>query len=282
MTCVITGATGFIGRAAVLELVHQGHEITALVRNPVSALKEILSGQDAIIHLAGEPIAARRWNLATRQRIRDSRVLGTRELVQALALISPELRPKVLVSASAIGVYGDRGDEMLRESSSAGNDFLAEVTSEWEREAMGAESLGVRVVLLRTGVVLGRGGGVLAKMQPVVLGSGQQWMSWIHLEDEVRFISFALSNQITGPFNLVSPEPVRNKDFTRLFAKAKGVPAVLFPALRVPVFVLKGALGQMSQLLLGSARVLPEKALQAGFTFKYPDLESALAQIFVS
>ncbi len=301
MKCVITGATGFIGQAAILELVREGHQLTALVRNPESAsakdlpckahlwipgktpineLSEMLKGVDAIIHLAGEPIAARRWSKPVKKRILDSRVVGTRQIVEALALLSPETRPKTMLCASAIGLYGDRGDEVLTELSASGDGFLADVTAQWEAQTLEAERLGVRVVLLRTGVVLGQGGGALEKMQPVVLGSGHQWMSWIHLEDEVRFFSYALTNEIRGAFNLVSPEPVTNKDFTKAYARAIGVPSMLFPILKTPASILRVALGEMSQLLLASQKVMPERTLGCGFTFLYPTLDSALAEIY--
>jgi uncharacterized protein (TIGR01777 family) len=280
MKIAFTGATGFIGRAAVARLEAGGHSVIRLSRrDDVPALSRALAGADAVVNLAGEPVAEGRWTPAKKAAIRDSRVLGTRKLVQALALLSPEARPHALVSGSAIGYYGDRGDETLDESSAPGEDFLAGVCREWEAEAEAASKLGVRVVVLRTGVVLGRGGGALQKMKPVVLGSGRQWISWIHLDDIARFIEQALgSDTYSGPYNLTAPEPARNREFTRVLARVQG----WLWAPTVPALAIRLALGELSSALLGSCRAVPRKALTAGFVFAYSELEAALTEATAS
>jgi uncharacterized protein (TIGR01777 family) len=225
---------------------------------------------------------AQRWTTGARERILNSRIEGTRSLVAALR----HQPPAVLVSASAIGYYGSRGDEILTESSPAGSDFLAQVALGWEREARAAETSGVRVVTPRIGVVLGRGGGALAKMATPFrlgvggrLGSGRQWMSWIALDDLVALVEFALMDvPLSGPVNAVAPNPVTNADFTRELAAALHRPAI-FP---VPEFALKLLLGEMSQMLLGSQRVVPEAALRAGFRFRFTEAGETLRQIFAS
>jgi uncharacterized protein (TIGR01777 family) len=298
MKIVVTGATGFIGKAAVIHLARSGHEITAIVRrngavadlpckgmvwdsskDEPANLTSALNGSDAVIHLAGEPVANSRWNERVKESIRSSRVDGTRKIVEAFALLPADVRPTVLLSGSAIGIYGDRGDETLNETSSVGQGFLASVTEDWEREAMRAETLGVRVVLLRTGIVLGRNGGALRKMRPVILGDGAQWMSWIHLEDEVRFLEFAATHsEVVGACNLTAPNPVRNHEFTRKLAKVRGVPIVI----KVPRFALKAALGELSGVLFESCKALPERAVAQGFRFSYPTLDEALGDIYPS
>jgi uncharacterized protein (TIGR01777 family) len=300
MKVVLTGATGFIGREAVFSLARQGHQVIALVRNPARAidlpcisvawpkgkdagaqLAETLSGADVVLNLAGESVAEGRWTEQRKKLIYDSRILNTRLIVEALERLPKESRPKVLVSASAIGFYGNRGDATLTEDNEAGSGFLAQVTLDWEQEALKAETLGVRVVLPRIGVVLGRGGGALAKFQPVILGSGRQWMSWIHLEDVVRFLEFVASREeLRGAFNLTAPSPARNSEFTREFAQARGIPKGIPGLLKAPAFILRAVLGEMAEMLLGGQRVLPAKALAAGFTFSYPTLPLALRQVY--
>jgi uncharacterized protein (TIGR01777 family) len=272
----ITGASGFIGRKLTQVLASGGHRARRLARRPSV---EELTGCQAVVHLAGEPIA-QRWTPAAKARIRDSRIEGTRHLVQTLEKVSA--RPGVLVCSSAIGIYGDRRDEILTESSTLASGFLAEVCRAWEAEAVRAESLGMRVVRIRTGVVLGRGGGALAKMLPPFrafvggkLGSGQQWMSWIHLDDLAGLIRFALDQPIHGPLNGVAPNPVRNEEFTRELARALHRPAIL-PA---PSFAVKTLFGEMSEVVLGSQRVLPKAAGNAGYRFQYPQLAGALREI---
>ena len=245
-------------------------------------LAEILGSCDGLVHLGGEPVA-QRWTPAAKKRIHDSRVEGTRRLVDALARLSR--RPRVLVCASAVGYYGSRGDETLTELSPPGSDFLARVVMDWEDAAQSAEQLGIRVVRLRFGMVLGAGG-ALAKLLPLFrwglggrLGSGQQWMAWIHLQDAVNLILFALDfSAIRGPINATAPHPVTNDEFTGRLAIALHRPAIL----PVPRFALRIALGEMSEMLLASQRVLPSVAKSAGFPFQYPDLHAALENLLNS
>jgi uncharacterized protein (TIGR01777 family) len=289
MEIAISGATGFIGRRLSAALSGAGHSLRLLSRraappldwDPAAAEPRAgaLAGCDAVIHLAGEPIA-QRWTPEVKRRIEDSRLHGTRHLVQALS-IQP-VRPRVLVCASAVGVYGDRRDEVLTESSPPGDDYLAGVCRQWEQQADLAEALGLRVVKLRIGVVLGRGGGALDKMLPPFryfaggkLGSGRQWMSWIHLDDLVAMIGWSLASAVNGPVNAVAPNPVRNVEFTRALAGALRRPAVF----TVPGFAVRLLYGEMSQVVLGSQRVLPKTATDAGFRFQYAELARALEAI---
>jgi|SRR5579871_1172673 len=295
MKVVLTGATGFIGSKLVARLLDAGHEITALGRKKSANLPasvrftswesssepspESLEGAHAIVNLAGEPVA-QRWNAEVKRRIRASRVEGTRNLVQALAKLSA--RPSILINASAIGYYGHRNDEMLTESSAPGADFLASVTRDWELAAEKAGRFGTRVAKLRIGIVLGRQG-ALAQMLPVFragiggrLGSGRQWMSWIHIDDLVSLILFALDNPETrGALNGTAPNPVRNAEFSLILGEVLHRPAI-FPT---PAILIKAMFGEMSTVILASQRVLPEAALAAGFHFKYPELKPALAEI---
>ncbi|HXR09359.1 MAG TPA: TIGR01777 family oxidoreductase, partial [Candidatus Acidoferrales bacterium] len=240
---------------------------------------ESLNTMDAVIHLAGEPVA-QRWNGEVKRRILDSRVLGTRRLVDAIARVRHT--PKVLVCASAIGYYGDRGDEVLTESSTPGSGFLADVCRGWESEADRAAQFGLRVVKLRIGFVLGKGGGALARMIPALrafvggrLGSGKQWMPWIHVHDVAEMFVHAVENDISGVWNATSPTPVTNADFTRGMGNALHRPAV-FP---VPPFALKLAFGELGQHMLDSSRVIPDAALKAGFPFRFPELAPALRDL---
>jgi len=294
MNITITGGTGFIGQALVRRLAAENHSLHLLGRRRKSGLdpavrfstwdaergapaEESLAGADALVHLAGEPIA-QRWTPEAKQRIRSSRVEGTRRLIEALAGLSH--RPAVLVCSSAIGIYGSRGDEVLTESSPPGRGFLAEVCVEWERTARLAETLGLRVVNLRTGIVLGRDGGALARMLPAFrmgaggrLGSGRQWMSWIHLDDLAELFRFAIVEPaLRGPVNATAPKPVTNAEFTQALAAALRRPA-FFP---MPAFGLKALFGEMAGVLLDSQRVLPRAAQAAGFRFRYPELGPAL------
>jgi uncharacterized protein (TIGR01777 family) len=243
---------------------------------------ESLAGADAVINLAGEPIA-QRWNDDVKQRIRETRVTGTRNLVQALGAC--EGRPGLLICGSAIGYYGSRGDEVLTESSAPGSGFMADVCTAWEKEADAAAGLGMRVVKLRTGVVLGTQGGALAKMLPPFksgmggkLGHGDQWMSWIHLDDLVGIIEHALNNPLSGPVNGTSPKPVTNADFTKAMSNALGRPAVF----AMPAFMVKTMFGEMSEVMLGSQRVLPKAAEDAGYKFRFPDLNPTLQNLLAS
>jgi hypothetical protein len=279
MNIAISGASGFIGRHLVKSLALAGHSLRALSRHaPAESLRE----SDVIIHLAGEPVA-QRWTAAAKQRIRDSRVVGTHNLVETLATLPR--RPEALICASAIGYYGSRGDEILTESSAPGSGFLPEVCVAWEREAQAAEAFGIRVVRVRIGVVLAAGGGALPRMLPPFrmgvggrLGSGRQWMSWIHLEDLAALFQLAVESQVRGPLNAAAPHAVTNSDFTRELAHALRRPAV-FP---VPEFALRLLFGEMADVLLASQRVVPAAAEAAGFRFRFPQLASALAGLLLT
>jgi uncharacterized protein len=294
---VVTGASGFLGTRLVQKLLEAGHAVHVLGRRRSPSLPpsvrfsewrstdveppaEGLAAADAVVLLAGEPVA-QRWTVEARRRIRDSRVNGTRNLVNALA--KQVHRPSVLVSASAIGYYGPRGDEILSEASPPGSDFLAQISVEWEQAAQLAEALGIRVVQLRIGMVLGNGG-ALARMLPPFrwglggrMGSGKQWMSWIHVDDMINLILFAVTNAaVRGPVNATAPSPVTNAEFTRLLGAALHKP-VIFPS--VPGFVLWLALGEMATLVLTGQRVIPIAAQTAGFEFRHPGLSQALADL---
>jgi uncharacterized protein (TIGR01777 family) len=241
--------------------------------------RESLENADAVVHLAGEPVA-QRWTPEVKRRIRESRVEGTRRMVEALS--SLPRRPGVLVSASAVGYYGSREDELLDESSPPGAGFLPEVCAGWEKEAQAATGLGVRVATIRIGVVLDSRGGALARLLlPFRLGvggrlsSGQQWMSWIHLADLAEQFRFVLDNPVAGVWNGVAPVPVTNREFTKELAHALHRPA-LFP---MPGLALKAMFGEMSEVLLGSQRVAPRAAQAAGFRFRFPQLGPALADL---
>ncbi len=283
MNVAITGASGMIGKRLRQRVVEAGQMALPISRAAGdSALAEILASADAIVHLAGEPVA-QRWNDAAKKRIHDSRVEGTRHLVNAMSAQSH--RPRVLVCASAVGYYGSRGDQILTEASTPGTDFLARVVVEWEEAAQLAESLDMRVVRLRFGMVLGHGG-ALAKMLPPFrfgvggkLGSGHQWMAWIHLEDAVNLILFALNYAaVRGAVNATAPHPVTNEEFTGRLALELHRPAIL----PVPGFALKLAFGEMSDMVLASQRVLPTVAKSAGFRFQYPDLHTALDNLLAT
>lgn len=294
MKTLLTGATGLIGRALVGRL----EKAVVLSRAPEQARRKLpvveahawapesgpppasaFQGVEVVINLAGEPVAEGRWTHERKRQIRDSRVLGTRNLVAGLAGLTS--RPRVLVSASAVGYYGDRGDEELNETSSPGHGFLADVCAEWEREALAAERIGIRVVCVRTGIVLSHRGGALPKMLTPFrmgaggkLGNGRQWMPWIHLDDEVGILLHAMNDaRLHGAINAVGPRPVTNAEFTRALGHAMHRPSFL----RVPKLSLRLALGEMSELLTASQRVLPTEAERTGYTFKHPELAGALA-----
>ncbi|MDP9114587.1 MAG: TIGR01777 family oxidoreductase [Acidobacteriota bacterium] len=280
MKVAITGGSGFIGRAIAERLRASGHVVTAVsLRTPPRS--ELFEGCGAVVHLAGEPVA-QRWTAAAKERIMNSRVQGTQSLVAALR----KQPPAVLISASAIGYYGSRGDEILTEESSPGAGFLAQVAMAWEQEAVTAEEFGVRVVTPRIGVVLGRGGGALAKMAlPFRFGvggrlaDGKQWTSWIHLDDLAALVEFSIANAaLRDAVNAVAPSPVTNATFTRELAAALHRPAV-FP---VPAAALKFLMGEMSQIVLASQRVIPEAASRAGFQFRFKEVDEALRQIFTA
>lgn len=288
MNIAITGASGFIGRNLAARLRAEGHSIRAIsLRSGGSAFYALapdsFAGCGAVVHLAGEPVA-QRWTASAKKKIFDSRVVGTQAIVRTLAGLV--LKPSVLVSASGVGYYGSRGDEILSEDAPPGADFVGELAAAWEGEAFEAEKLGIRVVCPRIGVVLGRDGGALQKMLPPFklgiggrIGSGAQWMSWIHIDDLVNLIAFALSNRtLSGPLNAVAPNPVTNAEFTRELARALHRPAIL----PVPEYALKLMFGEMASMLLGGQRVIPQAALAAGFQFRYSELGSALAALLGS
>jgi uncharacterized protein len=287
MKILVTGSTGLVGTALVKALASDGHTVQPLRVRADSMWRGIPEtgelggagvGPDAVVNLAGASIAGGRWTDKRKHLLRTSRIATTRALVKALAKMNA--RPRVLVSASAIGIYGDRGDEALTEESKPGTNFLAGLAREWEAEALKAEALGIRVVLARFGVILARHGGALAKMLLPFklgaggrLGSGKQWMSWITLEDVVGVIRFAIENNaVRGALNVVAPQPAQNSDFTKALAKALHRPA-LFPA---PSFALRLALGEMADaLLLSSQRVTPQVLEKLNYRFFYPELSSA-------
>jgi uncharacterized protein (TIGR01777 family) len=285
----ITGASGLIGTALVGHLKSEGHTVQRLVRRAVVAQDEIqwdpksgfvdleaLGGVDAVIHLAGVGVGDKRWSKKYRSEILNSRLLGTTAIANAVS----EVKPQVFISASAIGWYGESGNRAVVESDRVGDDFLAAVCREWESAADLAT--GVRTVKIRTGLVLDPTGGALGKMLPLFrlglggkLGNGKQWWSWITLHDLIRAITFLLENPVSGPVNLTSPNPVTNQEFTSALARAMHRPA-LFPA---PAFALKLALGGFSSEILGSKKVTPQILTEAGFTWDYPHITTALAAL---
>ena len=285
----ITGASGLIGTALVGHLKSEGHTVQRFVRRPVVAPDEIqwdpktgyvdieaLRGVDAIIHLAGVGVGDKRWSKKYKAEILNSRLLGTTAIANAVN----QVKPQVFISASAIGWYGESGNRAVIESDRAGDDFLAAVCREWEGAADLAS--GTRVVKIRTGLVLDPTGGALGKMLPLFrlglggkLGNGKQWWSWITLHDQIRAITFLLENNISGPVNLTSPNPVTNQEFTSALARAMHRPA-LFPA---PAIALKIALGGFSSEILGSKKVIPHALTEAGFNWDYPHITSALTAL---
>lgn len=291
----ITGATGFIGSALTKAALSRGHEVVAFSRNRNLSLPGVSSvrsihldqdpvldpgGLDALVHLAGESVIGY-WTGAKKKRIRDSRVDLTRRIVAAMAA-SPD-RPKIFVCASGTGAYGDGGDAVLTESSPRGAGFLAGVCKEWEESALRAGNYGLRVVLLRTGMVLGEGGGSWPLLKKIFrlglgsrLGDGRQYVPWIHLDDEVGIILHALEEKsYQGPVNLTAPNPVTNAEMTRLFAKQFKRPTFIPP----PAFALKLIMGDLSTIVLDSQRVIPKVAQDNGYHFKHPTLEEALVSL---
>jgi uncharacterized protein (TIGR01777 family) len=305
MKVFVTGGTGLVGGRLVRALKDRGDEVSVLSRRAgvareqfpgctiiegdpmqAGAWQDALAGCDGVVHLAGENIFARRWSDDFKKLIRDSRVLGTQSVVAALAR-QPKTaagNPKVLVNASAVGYYGPRGDEIITEGGDAGSDFLAKACVEWEQAAKSAESHGVRVAIVRIGVVLDQQGGALAKMlTPFKLGvggkvgSGQQWMAWVHIDDLAGLFLLALDNTaVNGPLNGTAPKPVTNYDFTKALGAALGRPTIL----PTPAFGLRLMLGEVADVITTGQRVVPQKALDLGYQFKFPDIDRALKDIF--
>ncbi|MCG9127891.1 TIGR01777 family oxidoreductase [Candidatus Poribacteria bacterium] len=296
---LVTGATGFIGNRVCNALKEKDYIVDVVSRTPEKASNklgfvdgihawqpeteqlptEATSGINAVIHLAGETIAGR-WNANKKRRIRESRILSTRNLVSSF---TPETKPDVLINASAIGLYGDSGDESFTEESPVGKDYLAEVCHEWETEAVKAREYGTRVVLIRIGLVLGLGGGLLDQVLPPFkmgvggkLGSGNQWMSWIHVDDVIGIVMHALENEeIQGALNATAPKPVRNIEFTKTLGSVLRKPTI-FP---VPIFGLKIMMGEFADFVVLSQNVLPEKTEASGYQFRFETLESALKDL---
>jgi uncharacterized protein (TIGR01777 family) len=284
---LLAGGTGFIGGPLREALQAAGHEVTIVSRDPGHApapavgwadVGAAMAGVEGVVNLAGEPVAGGRWTEERKRKIGESRILATRALVEAAAAVQPA--PSVLVNASAVGWYGPRGDEILDETAAAGSGFLADVCRAWEEEAMGAEAVGTRVVRLRLGVVLARGGGALARMLPPFrafvggpLGNGRQWMSWIHRDDVLGLVVDMLKREeYRGAVNATAPHPATNADFSLALGRVLARPA----ALRVPAAVLRFALGEMAEMLLTGQRAVPAAADRIGYRWRYPDLVAAL------
>jgi uncharacterized protein len=301
---VVTGATGFVGRPLCAELVGAGHQVTTLTRDAGRARgllgpqvdhsdwgntnddgwKKVVARADAVIHLAGESVAGHPWTPEYKARIRSSRVETTRALVDAL--LAAERRPRVLVNASAVGYYGDCGDEVVTEAHVPGSDFLADVCVEWEAAAMRAREAGARVALMRIGIVLGPGGALEKMLRPLPLpinlwklglggplGSGRQWLPWIHLDDVVGLFRWAATEaEVAGPCNATAPNPVTSRDFARTLGKIYGRPALL----PVPALALRAMLGEFAASVLGGQRAIPAAAQQLGYRFRFTEIEPAL------
>lgn len=294
MKILISGASGLIGTNLIPTLKAKGHEVYKLVRKTPKAVGETqwdaaqgiaeselpkIENFDAMIHLAGDNVGEGSWTEEKKRRIRESRTIGTRVLVESLAKLQNP--PKIFIGASAVGFYGNRGDEILTEESAKGEGFFPEVCAEWEAESQKAANFGARVVMPRIGIVLAKDGGALAKMLTPfkfgvggVIGSGRQWMSWIELDDLIRLFHFALENEnVDGVLNATAPNPVTNEEFTKTLGKVLNRPTI-FP---IPEFAIKLLFGEMGEtLLLTGARVLPEKTQAAGFDFKFQNLEEAM------
>jgi uncharacterized protein (TIGR01777 family) len=289
MRIVVTGASGLIGTRLLQRLRERGDDVTVLSRDPQRGVRwdptaqpapaDALQGRDAVVHLAGEDVA-QRWSTAARERIRSSRELGTRHLVAGLRALPPAERPQTLVSGSASGYYGPRGDEEVTEADAPGEGFLAEVCVAWEREAQAASELGVRVVCVRTGIVLDRDGGALAKMLPPFrlgvggpIAGGRQWMPWIHVDDEIGILLAALDDERwAGAVNASAPAPVTNAQFSKALGRALHRPA-LAP---VPGLAIRALYGEMASVVTTGVRMVPARALELGHTFAHPELDGAL------
>jgi uncharacterized protein (TIGR01777 family) len=299
MKLVITGASGSVGTELAAQLARRHHTLVLLSRNPPAHpggpgiewltwkpslpgnWQSVLEGADGVVHLAGEPIAAKRWTESRKERLWVSRVDTTRMIVDAIA--KAQRKPKFLINGSAVGYYGPHGDETLTEESPPGNDFLGRLCVAWEGEANKARAYGVRVALLRTGIVLRKGKGALAKMVPPFklfaggcLGSGKQWFPWIHIDDEVGLINFIVENEkVHGPINATAPNPLTMDEFCKALGKVLNRPSWA----PVPASVLSLMLGEMAEMLLNGQRALPQAALRMGYSFKYPQVFEALASL---
>ena len=299
MKIVITGATGFIGSILTDRLWNQFHSLVLLSRKPPAEVgvakkewfawnppaggswEQAVDGADGIINLAGEPIAGKRWSKEQKEILRKSRIDSTRAVVNAMG--KAKIKPKFFLSASAVGYYGPHGDETLTEASAPGNDFLAQLCVDWEKEALKAEAHGVRVVMVRTGIVLGKDQGALKKMVPPFkmfvggrLGSGKQWMPWIHIEDELGLLLFlAESENARGPFNATAPHPVTMEDFAKALGNVLKRPSWM----SVPPSALAVIAGEMADMLLTGQRAVPEAAIKLGYQFKYPMVDDALKSL---
>jgi uncharacterized protein (TIGR01777 family) len=280
MKIYLSGSHGLVGTALKEGLVSKGHTVVGLGRDFEKPID--FKGVDAVIHLAGENIAEGRWNAAKKERIKESRLTGTRRLAEQLA--ASDDKPAVFISASATGFYGDTGSEVITENSRSGQGFLPEVCVEWETSTEAAEHAGIRTVHIRTGIVLSKKGGALKKMLPPfllggggILGSGKQYMSWISLDDMVGAIQFIMADEsLSGPVNLTAPNPVDNKEFTHVLGNVIKRPTIV----PLPGFVAKILFGEMAEaILLSGTRVLPEKLNTAGYTFKHAELKDALTDV---
>jgi uncharacterized protein (TIGR01777 family) len=294
MKIFISGGTGFVGTFLARFLLNEGHSVTATGtssnHNSIhhdnflfisadttkkGAWQNSLQDVDAVINLAGRTIF-NRWSERYKKEIYSSRILTTQNLVEAI----PDEKNVLLCSTSAVGYYGDRGEDVLKEDAVSGHDFLAAVSIDWEKEALLAEKKGARVAIMRFGVVLGKNGGALEKMVPAFksfaggpIGSGKQWFPWIHMDDLVSAIMFIIENQnIKGPVNLCAPNPVRNRDFAKALGKVLGKPSFM----RTPSFMIRTLMGEMGKVVMSSQRVIPDKLLKNGFEFRYPDIDQAL------
>lgn len=298
---IITGATGLIGQQLTIKLTDMDYKITIFTRNPDNAQKKLpnvhkvvkweydyvdewlheLESVDAVIHLAGANLSTKRWNKEYKKLLYDSRIISTKKLIEAIKTV--ERKPKVFITASAIGYYGNRSDEILTEESEAGKDFLANLCNDWEKEAKNVEQFGVRSVQIRTGLTLSRNEGALKQMLPAFkyfiggpLGNGKQWYSWLHIEDIVNIYVKALESEIlSGPINAVSPNPVTMKKFAKILGDVLHRPSFF----SVPKIILLPVIGQVAEVVTSSQRVVPEKLLNSSFKFKFEKLEDALRDI---
>jgi len=300
MRTLITGGTGLIGRALARSLIKDGHEVIVLSRNPerardlpagtrverwdgrtIEGWGHFADGADAIVNLAGENLAAGRWTAERKRRIRESRLNAGEAVVQAVR--AAEHRPRVVIQSSAVGYYGPRGNEEVTEETPPGHDFLSEICVAWEASTTPVEGMGVRRVIIRTGVVLSTAGGALPRMLLPFklfvggpLGSGRQWFPWIHIADEVATIRFLIENEAaSGPFNLTAPNPVTNAEFSRVLGRALGRPAIV----PTPAIALRLLFGEMATVLLEGQRAVPRRLLELGFSFGFPEVAAALRDL---